>query len=200
MRLRVSKALILWPTLLLLIIASCGKEKKPRFTPTPISGYPYPFGTDVKRLLGKDRWDTDSAMSCQHPYMQYWLRNPPQDSRWFEYSSVAVTADSAGTLQGFFVARQATGEEEQEKATIQDLLGEIRRRYGSPTDSMVVNGVVLRRMWTDQAGSTVTMDILTGRPAQGAVTTAILSGMPVKGMTLSTASAKLRKECKGRGL
>jgi hypothetical protein len=182
----VFRNLLPWAAALLFAFGGCGKDKSPRYTPTPIGGYPYPFGTDVKKLLGNDHWDADPGVrgcQCQHPYMNHWLRNPPQDSRWFDYSSVLVTADSAGTLQGFGATRSFATKKEAQTAIL-DLLGELQRRYGAPTDSAVVNRV-LRRDWLDQAGNAVTVYDATSISAQ---------------WMFSTGSAKLRRECKGVSL
>jgi hypothetical protein len=138
----------------LIVLAGCGREKAPRYT-IPIGGYPYPFGTDVKRLLGREQWEAEQMSPCRN-YVTHWLRNPPKDSRWSKYSSVAVMADSAGALEGFSAACSFASKTEARNALL-DILSEIRRRYGDPTDSTVVNQVLIRR-WQDQAGNRIRVD------------------------------------------
>lgn len=150
--------LIICLILPLVMFTGCGKAKKPRYTAVPITGYPYPFGTDVKGLLGNERWQPEKNADCPN-YTTYWLRNPPRSSRWSGYISIAVGVDSTGTLQGFTAARSFVANKEA-LAALQDVLTEIRRRYGDPIDSTVVNQV-LRRRWQDQAGGFITVYDLT---------------------------------------
>jgi hypothetical protein len=169
MRLRVSTTLILWPILLILVIAACGKEKKPRYTAVPITGYPYPFGVRVRNLLGKEAGREDS-IGCPR-YVTYRLRDPAASSRWAEYSFVTITADSAGTLQRF-AATRSFDEAKHADTALLDMLGEIERRYGAATDSVVSEKTVYSRGWEDASGNGVELT----RSAQGIVVVESISG------------------------
>ena len=137
-------------SLFIFFAGGCGKDE-PRFTAVPIGGYPFPFGVNQSRVLGQDVWETEPRY-CRN-YVRHWLRQPPQGSKWSEYSTVAVDADSAGTLQGFLATRTFPSKEDAQRA-LHNMLNEIRRRYGAPTDSSIVNKVLVRR-WQDQAGASV---------------------------------------------
>lgn len=162
--------------LFLTFAAGCGKEKEPRFTAIPISGYPFPFGVNQSRVLGQDVWETEPK-NCRN-YVTHWLRNPPRESKWSGYSTIAVDADSAGTLQGFLATRTFanTGDAQQALA---EMLNEIRRRYGTPTDSSIVDERLVRQ-WQDAAGASVVITDYSEESAQ---------------WMLRSFSAKMKKEC-----
>lgn len=181
------KPLILGAVLLFLAMGGCGKERKPRYTTVPVVGYPYPFGTDVKRFMGNDTWES-KPLNCPS-YVEYSLQNPPSRSRWAGFEFIHVTADSAGKLQGFSAGRtfSTTGEAQ---AAILDLLNEMRRRYGSPTDSSLVKGTLtLTRQWRDTTGNMITVE----EPYGGAKRTAERVG---RALMIHSVSAKLSKECR----
>jgi len=134
-------------------VLGCSKHKEPQLTPVPVVGYPYPFGTPVRRLLGKDPWEA-SVADCRGRYEEYKLENPSQHSLWSEYSKVVVTADTLGLLQGFSATRNYSSPVET-RAGLIDLLNTLRRRYGSQTDSLARGRVVLSRRWEDRSGNTL---------------------------------------------
>jgi len=180
------RPLILGAVVLSLAMGGCGKERKPRYTAVAVVGYPYPFGTDVKRLMGNDTWEP-KPLNCPS-YVEYSLRNPLSQSRWSGFDFVYVTADSAGKLQGFSAGRTFTTVSEAQ-AAIFDLLGEIRRRYGSPTDSSLVQGTLtLTRQWRDTTGNMIAVE----EPNGGAKKNAERVG---RAWMIHSVSAKLRKEC-----
>jgi hypothetical protein len=164
----------------LLCLSGCGKAKAPQYTATPVAGYPYPFGMDVKRLLGKAPWEATTP-SCAVRYQAYQLENPPKGSLWSAYSQVLLTADSLGTLQGFSATRSFANDQEA-RARVLELLEEIRRRYGAQTDSTVrPKKIVLARVWQDRSGNVV-----------GLYTT----GFEVR---VTAHSGRIRRDCPGVG-
>jgi hypothetical protein len=158
-----------WPILLLLIVGSCGKEKPPRYTAVPIAGYPYPFGVSVRHLLGKEAWQEDS-IDCPR-YVTYRLRGPLPSSRWGEYTLVTITADSVGTLERFAATRSFVDATDAD-TTLRDMLGEIERRYGAATDSVVSEKTVSSRRWEDPSGNGVGL----GRSPKGMIVVESMSG------------------------
>ena len=147
------RTLLLLSAALLLPVSGCGRAKAPQVTATPVLGYPYPFGMDVQRLLGKAPWEVTTP-HCTTRYQEYKLQNPPSGSMWSDYSQVVVTADSLGTLQAFSATRSFATAKEAE-AQVLELLEEVRRRYGAQTDSIVRENVVLARLWQDRSGNIV---------------------------------------------
>ena len=151
----VSRA-ITWLIVPLLIVAGCGQDKKPTYTTVPIIGYPYPFGVNVKNLLGKSRWKITS-WECAVPYYIYHVSG----SQWSEYSQVVLIADTLGTLQAFSATRPFSGDAEAQ-AFLDDTSSEIWRRYGAQTDSTVERTRVLARIWRDASGSSVSVSATNG--------------------------------------
>ena len=143
---------------LLLFGVGCSKEKKPQYTSVPVTGYPYPFGISVKSLLGRAEWSVAAGEdSCRGRYRSYRLQVAPQGTAWSQYSTVILIADSLETLQAFSATRGFNGQRDIE-AHVQELLPEIRRRYGAQTDSTVKENRVLGRSWRDVSGNSLRVE------------------------------------------
>ena len=177
------RAWIPWLALLLVVFGGCSKDKKPRYTAVAIMGYPFPFGIDARTLMGRDRWEP-VPMNCPN-YNAYRLVHPPAGSRWSEYGFVQVVADSAGKLQGFSASRAFKTAVEADSALL-EIKGEIRRRYGSPTDSSALSRtVILGVKWADTMGSSVTVENTINSPNE----------TQRRQWMIHSTSGKLRREC-----
>ena len=139
--------------LFLFLAVGCSKEKKPRYTSVPVTGYPYPFGICVKNLLGRSQWSVlVGEDSCARGYRAYHLDAAREGTRWSEYKAATLIADSLEALQVFSATRLFQNEE-QFDAQLLELLTEVRRRYGVQTDSTAEGKRVLARSWRDPAGN-----------------------------------------------
>jgi len=147
----VGREWIPWLALLLVLFGGCSKDKKPRYTAVAIMGYPFPFGVNVKHLIGRSRWNVTSN-ECRTPYYNYHVSG----SQWSDYSEVVLTADSLGTLQAFSATRLFSDASEGQ-SYLTDISEEIWRRYGAQSDSAKVNKNILGRMWRDQSGNVVSV-------------------------------------------
>ena len=150
------KAWILWPVFLLLLLGACSKEKKTRYSSVPIIGYPFPFGVNVKSLIGRSHWKVTSS-ECAIPYDSYHVSG----SQWSDYSEVVLTADSLGALQAFSARRPFTNDAALQ-SYLRDVSEEIWRRYGAQSDSTKEKKKILGRLWRDKAGNFLSVYVENG--------------------------------------
>ncbi|HET9235327.1 MAG TPA: hypothetical protein VFP10_14435 [Candidatus Eisenbacteria bacterium] len=137
----------------LLSAEGCSKEKKPRYTSVPVTGYPYPFGISVKNLLGRAQWVVVAGEdSCARRYRSYRLEAAREGTGWSGYEAAVLIADSLETLQGFS-ATQLFQDQKEIDTHMLELLTEVRRRYGAQTDSTAEGKRILERSWRDAAGN-----------------------------------------------